>query len=220
MQTIQLSAPAGATTAQRQFNRYPGSAPIRPDIWRGLSKAKKRLEARVLAANFFWTGGGITRAPAKKSRGLGRPKIFGKDAKSATYGRDVQKFFRGDDFAQSGPRFTSRAVSDSSASKRNAEVKAGAASDGFAGAVISIDGKLRPRASLHAVDRAPIDLVSDRAERASAKRDGGRRARHVVAIVEDAADDICDASKRATVRDDLNLMAVDHDHLSRLKLAA
>jgi hypothetical protein len=165
-------------------------------------------------------GGKITRPLEKKKRGPGRPQIFGKDTKSASYSRDVTRFYSGHDFTQSGPRWTSRPVRDDSAAKRDAQRKAGVSSDDFAGAVVEAGGKLGSKRALHAVDRAPIDLVSDRTMAESAKRDGGRRARQVVKLIEDTADDLRDASNNASIRDDMNLNAVDHEHLDRFRLAA
>jgi hypothetical protein len=129
-------------------------------------------------------GGEIIKVRAGKHRSDGRP-IFGKDSKSAAYKRDASRFFSGHDLTQKGPRWTAKAVPHNSATKRDAERKAGISHQDFAGAVIEIGGKLRSKAVLHAVvDQAPVDLVSDAALAASAKR-GGRSAQQALRVVED-----------------------------------
>jgi hypothetical protein len=213
-----------ATIAQRQFNPFKDfSKRSLPDLWHGLMKSEKRENLRALVYGFLIEGGEIIKVPAKKHRAAGRPRIFGKDSRSAAYSRDTSRFFNGHDFTQSGPRWTSKPAPDKSASKRDAERKAGVSHQNFGGAVIDINGKLRPRAPLHAVvDKAPIDLVSDAALAASAKRDGKKHIGKTdsVAVIEDTADSISDGASRATVKDDLNLMAPDREHLERFKLAA
>jgi hypothetical protein len=179
-----------ATIAQRQFNPFKDfSKRTLPDIWHGLMKSQKRENLRALVYGFLVEGGEIIKVPAKKHRGAGRPRIFGKDSRAAAYRRDTSRFFNGHDFPQSGPRWTSKPVPDDSASKRDAARHAGVGHQDFSGAVIEINGKLR-------------------------SRQVGFK------IVEDTADDMDDASKRATIRDDLNQMAVDREHLERFKLAA
>jgi hypothetical protein len=187
-----------------------------------------------LVAEFLAKGGEIERAPASKKHGPGRPRIFSGEGtiKSASYERGVKKFFAGDDFVHrerdkktgkivnTGPQFTSRPVRENSSAKRDTERKAGVAHENFAGAVVAVGYKLRSRTSLHAVDKADVDLVSNRALAASAKRDGSRRSRQVVKIIEDAADDVLDAERCATVSDDLNLNNVEHEHFEKFNLAA
>jgi hypothetical protein len=73
---------------------------------------------------------------------------------------------------------------------------------------VSINGKLAPRHALHTADEAPVDMVSK----------GGSE--KVVTLVNDAADDLSDANRRARIRDELNLTNVDHTHNARFKLAA
>ena len=67
-----------ATAAQQQFNQYP-SRPFKPDIWHRLPKIDKREDLKALVYVYLINGGQIERAPPKKSRGAGRPRIFGKD---------------------------------------------------------------------------------------------------------------------------------------------
>jgi hypothetical protein len=187
-----------ASEAQRQFNKYPGSKPIAPDVWRTLPKDQKRDEAERLVAEFLAKGGTITKAPPQKSH---RGRAFTKDTKAPGHGRDVDRYFSG------GHQWESRAVSERSSAKRQ---------DDVGGAVVSIGGKLVSRHSI--ADHHVIDLVSDKAERESAKRNGvGRKYESVT--TEDAGDDISDACGRATIKDDLT-PDIDKQHRRRFKLAA
>ena len=176
-----------ATAAQQRFNQYP-SRPFKPDIWHRLPKIDKRENLKALVYVYLINGGQIERAPPKKSRGAGRPRIFGKDSRSAAYDRDTVRFLSGHDFTQSGPRWTSKPVRDDSASKRDATSHAGISHPDFRGAVTEINGRLRPR--------------------------------QVGNVIADTADKVHDSAKRATIRDELNLNAVDFEHSNRLKLAA
>jgi hypothetical protein len=141
-----------ATESQRLFNNTYSPLRYRRDIWRGLTKAEKRLEARVLAATFFWSGGDITRAQKSTPKGPGRHINFTKDVRSAAYNRDVTRYFRGDN-PGAETRFTYRAA------------------------------------------------VNDD-------------------ITPDTVKIIHDASERATIRDQMNLLAVDREHNAAFKLAA
>jgi hypothetical protein len=205
---------------QRQFNKYPVAKAYKPDIWRDLSKQDKRLSTIALAYSFLLGGGKITKAPAKKNKG-GRAQIFTKDTRDAKgHERWSKKFFAGDDFTTSGPRFTSKPISERAADQRDVERKAGTSHSTFSGAVIDIGGKLMERKASHAKDEAFIDLVSDDALLASAKRGGGRHAQKIVKLIEDGCDDVTDAYRAATIRDDFNLNNVDHAHNAKFKLAA
>ena len=131
-----------------------------------------------------------------------------------------RKFFAGDDFTAKGPRFLSKPISERAADQRDIERKAGISHATFSGAVVDISGKLEARKDSHATTEYLIDLVSDDALRASAKRDGGRHAQKIVQLIEDSGDDLSDANRRATIRDDLNLINNDHAHNAKFKLAA
>jgi hypothetical protein len=205
---------------QRLFNQYPTRAAFKPDIWHRLRKDEKRIEASALVDNFLREGGQIIKAPAKKRKG-GRPEIFNKDTRAVkAHEKWSRKFYSGDDFTQKGPRFTSKPVPENSAAKRDTERKGGTSHAEFSGSVIDINGKLQARKESHATTEYHIDLVSDTALTDSAKRDGGRHSQKIVTLIEDSADDVTDANRRATIRDDDNLNGVDHSHNKRLKLAA
>jgi hypothetical protein len=209
---------------QRQFNKYPTPAAFKPDVWHKLQKDKKRIEASALVADFLNSGGQVTRAPEKKRKGGGNPEqIFQKDTRAPkAHERWNKKFYAGDDFVAKGPRFTSKPVPENSAAKRDIERKAGVSHTGFTGAVVATDnGKLQERKASRATTEAYIDLVSDAALRESAKRDGGRQSNNkIVEPIEDSADDVKDANRSSTIRDDYNLCNVDVAHNKRLKLAA
>jgi hypothetical protein len=179
------------------------------------------MSAIALTYAFLLGGGQINKVPPAKKRKGGRPEIFQKDTRtSATHERWNRKFFAGDDFTQRGPRFTSKPISDKSADQRGVVHKAGVSHVDFTGAVVDIDGKLQARTALHATNEARVDTVSDAALSAGAKRDGGRHTQKVVRLVEDTSDDLSDAYRRATIRDEFNLNNVDHAHNQRFKLAA
>jgi hypothetical protein len=97
--------------------------------------------------------------------------------------------------------------------------KGGTSHATFSGAVVDINGTLEARKESHATSEAYIDLVSDAALRASAKR-GDRHAQKIVELIEDGHDNVTDAYRSATIRDEFNLNGVDHAHNRRLKLAA
>jgi hypothetical protein len=205
---------------QRAFNKYPVKEAFKPDIWHRASKDQKRIETNALVDAFLRQGGQITVAPAKKRKG-GRTEIFGKDTRAPkVHEHWNRKFYAGDDFVQKGPRFLSKPISERAADKRDIERKGGVAHAAFTGAVTDINGKLQARKESHATTEYHIDLVSDAALRASAKRDGGRHSQKIVTLIEDSADDVTDANRRATIRDDDNLNGVDHAHNRRFKLAA
>jgi hypothetical protein len=209
-----------ASTQQRLFNRYPVHKPFNLDVWYGCSKQEKRDSTIALTYSFLLGGGQITKVAAKKLKG-GRPQIFQKDTKApAVHERWSKKYFSGDDFATKGPRFTAKPISEKSADQRDLERKAGISHSDFTGAVVDINGKLQARKASHATSEAYIDLVSDTALAASAKRDGGRHSQKIVQLIKDSGDDISDADKRATIRDRLNLNNIDHEHNGRFKLAA
>ena len=185
---------------QREFNKYPVKA-FKPDIWFGLPKQDKRLSTIALTYSFLLQGGRITKAPAKKRKD-GRPDIFGKDTRAVkSHEHWNKKFYSGDDFTQKAPRFTSKALPENSAAKRDIERKAGISHAAFTGSVIDISGKLQARKESHATSEAYIDLVSDEALRASAKR-GDRHAHKIVTLIEDGCDNVTDAYRAATIRDD------------------
>jgi hypothetical protein len=191
------------------FNQYPVRKPFVADIWHKSSKEQKRVEASALVDAFLRDGGQITKAAPKKRKSGGRTEIFGKDTTvPKVHEHWSRKFFAGHDFCQRGPRFTSKPASEKSADQRDLARKAGTAHAEFAGAVVSINGKLAPRHALHTADEAPVDMVSK----------GGSE--KVVTLVNDAADDLSDANRRARIRDELNLTNVDHTHNARFKLAA
>jgi hypothetical protein len=205
--------------SQKRFNQYPVRA-FKPDTWRGLSKEDKRNSAIALTYSFLVGGGQITKAPEKKRTG-GPAVIFGKDTKAVkAHEKWSRKFYSGDDFTQKGPRFTSKPVPENSAAKRDTERKGGTSHAEFSGSVVDINGKLQARKESHATTEYLVDLVSDDALTASAERDGGRHSQKIVQLIEDSADDVTDANRRATIRDDDNLNGVDHSHNKRLKLAA
>jgi hypothetical protein len=209
-----------ASAQQRLFNQYPIHKPLNPDIWHRVPKEEKRSSAIALVYSFLLGGGTITKCPAKKRKG-GKPEIFGKDSRAPkAHEKWNRKFYAGDDFTQKGPRFTSKPVPENSAAKRDIERKAGVSHSEFTGSVIDIGGKLQERNARHATSEAYIDLVSDNALRESAKRDGGRHSHKIVTLIEDSGDDVKDAYRSATIRDDLNLNAVDHAHNAKFKLAA
>jgi hypothetical protein len=209
-----------ASAQQRLFNQYPSGKAFAPDIWHGRSKEEKRNSATALTYAFLLDGGTITKCPPAK-RGKGRPEIFKKDTRaSAAHERWNKKFLAGDDFVQKGPRFLSKPISERAADQRDIERKAGISHATFNGAVVDLNGKLEAKKASHATTEYLVDLVSEDALRASAKRDGGRHAQKIVQLVEDTGDDLSDAYRRATIRDDLNLNGIDHAHNSRFKLAA
>jgi hypothetical protein len=208
-----------ATVEQRQFNKYPIHAPLNPDIWHRASKHEKRASAIALTYTFLVDGGKITKCPPAKRKG-GLNKIFEKEVRSKAYENWHDKFLAGDDFSDKGPRFTSKAIPETSASKRDTERKSGVSHANFSGAVIiDIAGKLKARKASHAAFEYDIDLVSDEALRASAQR-GDKRSQKIVELIEDSADDVSDANRRSTISDDFNLCNVDITHNARLKLAA
>jgi hypothetical protein len=195
-----------ASAQQRLFNQYPVKT-FNTDIWHGIPKAEKRMSAIALTYAFLLDGGQITKVPPPKTR-KGRPEIFNKDTRAVkAHEKWSRKFFSGDDFCQSGPRFTSKPISDKSADI-DAERKAGVSHAEFVGAVVDINGKLQARHALHVTDEAPVDMVSK----------GGSE--KVVLLINDTADDLSDAHRRTRIRDDLNLTNVDHTHNARFKLAA
>jgi hypothetical protein len=196
-----------ASQQQRLFNQYP--TPFKPDIWRGFSKEQRRTSAIALLYGFLLEGGQITKAPPAKKRKGGRPEIFQNDTRaSAAHARWNRKFYAGDDLTQRGPRFTSKPVSEKAIDRRDIERKAGVSHSEFVGAVVDINGKLQPRNAPHTADEAPVDLVSK----------GGSE--KVVQLIADTKDDLSDARRRATIRDELNLNNVDHAHMAKFKLAA
>ena len=210
-----------ASTAQRTFNTYPINKPLKPDIWHRVPKHEKRMSAIALTYAFLLDGGQITKCPPAKRRKGGRTEIFTKDVRAPkAHEHWNKKFYSGDDFVKKGPRFTSKPISERAADKRDIERKAGTSHATFSGSVIDIGGKLQERNARHATSEAYIDLVSEDALRESAKRDGGKHSHKIVELIEDSADDVKDANRRATIRDDDNLNGVDHSHNKRLKLAA
>ena len=207
-----------ASTQQRQFNKYPIAKPINLDSWHGLSKQDKRNSVIALTYSFLLAGGQIIKAPAKKSKG-GRPEIFQKDTRAVkSHERWNKKFYAGDDFTQKGPRFTSKPIPENSAAKRDVERKAGTVHAEFSGAVVDINGTLKARKESHATSEAYVDLVSDAALRASAKR-GDKHAQKIVQLIEDGHDSVTDAYRSATIATNW-IINVDHDHNAKLKLAA
>jgi hypothetical protein len=203
-----------------QFNAYPVRKPFVADIWYRWQKHEKREATSALVADFLAAGGKITKAEPKKRKG-GRPEIFGKDTRAPkVHEHWSRKFFAGDDFTAKGPRFTSKPISERAADQRDTERKAGISHSDFTGAVVAIGGKLKAKKASHATTEYHIDLVSDSALSASAKRDGGRHAQKIVKLIEDTGDDLSDANRRSTIHDDLNLTAVDHVHNAKFKLAA
>jgi hypothetical protein len=207
-----------ASTQQRLFNQYPIKA-FKPDIWFRLPKDEKRQSAIALCYSFLLEGGRITKAAAKKRKDS-RPDIFGKDTRAPkVHEHWSRKFFAGDDFTAKSPRFTSKPISERAADKRDVERKAGISHAAFTGSVIDISGKLQARKESHATSEAYIDLVSDDALRASAKR-GDRHAHKIVTLIEDGCDDVTDAYRAATISDDFNLNGIDHVHNAKFKLAA
>jgi hypothetical protein len=193
---------------QRLFNPYPIKEFV-PDIWHGLSKADKRNSTVALTYAYLLDGGLITKAPPKKRKGS-RPEIFTKDTRAVkVHEYWSRKFYAGDDFTAKGPRFTSKPIPEKSADKRDIERKAGVSHSEFVGAVVEINGKLQPRNAPHTADEALVDMVSS-----------GGNSEKVVVFFEDAGDDLSDAYRRARIRDDLNLNAVDHAHNAKFKLAA
>jgi hypothetical protein len=211
-----------ASTAQRTFNTYPINKPLKPDIWHRVPKHEKRMSAIALTYAFLLDGGQITKCPPAKRRKGGRTEIFTKDVRAPkAHKKWNRKFYSGDDFTQKGPRFTSKPVPENSSAKRDIERKGGTSHAEFSGAVIiDINGKLQARKESHATTEYHIDLVSDDALRASAKRDGGRHSQKIVQLIEDVGDDVTDAYRSATISDDDNLNNVDLAHNKRLKLAA
>ena len=209
------------TNSQKKFNPYPVKAFVL-DVWHRLRKDEKRIEASALVGNFLRKGGQITKAPAKKKRGDGRPEIFQKDTRaSAAHEKWNRKFFAGDDFATTGPRFLSKPISERAADQRDVERKAGTSHATFSGAVVDINGKLEAKKASHATTEYIVDLVSDDALRASAKRDGGKHSHKIVTLVEDSGDDLSDANRRAMIHDHFNLLNnIGHAHNARFKLAA
>jgi hypothetical protein len=171
-----------ASAQQRLFNQYPVKT-FTADIWHRVPKEEKRLSAIALVYSFLLDGGTITKCPPAK-RGKGRPEIFGKDTRaSAAHERWSKKFFAGDDFVQKGPRFLSKPISERAADQRDIERKAGISHAEFVGAVVDINGKLKARKESHAATEYHIDLVSDAALSASAKRDGGKHAQKIVQLM-------------------------------------
>ena len=155
-----------ASEQQRTFNPYPIHKPLSPDIWHHVPKEEKRLSAIALTYSFLLQGGRIFKAPAKQRKD-GRPQIFQKDISDAKgHERWSRKFYGGDDFTQSGPRFTSKPISEKSADKRDVAHKAGASHIEFTGAVVAIAGKLLPR-SLQGVSHDAGDDLSDAYNRAT-----------------------------------------------------
>jgi hypothetical protein len=205
--------------SQKRFNQYPVRAFVR-DIWHGCSKEDKRNSATALTYSFLLAGGQLTKvAPVKKRKG--RPEVFNKDTRATkAHERWNKKFYSGDDFVQKGPRFLSKPISERAADQRDIERKAGISHATFSGAVTDINGKLKARKESHATTEYHIDLVSDAALTASAERDGGRHSHKIVTLIEDSGDDVSDANRRATIRDDDNLNNVDHAHNAKFKLAA
>jgi hypothetical protein len=206
--------------SQKKFNPYPVKAFV-PDVWHRLRKDEKRIEASALIDTYLRDGGEIIKALAKKRKN-GRPEIFNKDTRAVkAHEKWSRKFYSGDDFLQKGPRFTSKPVPENSSAKRDIERKGGTSHAEFSGAVIvDISGKLQARKESHATTEYHIDLVSDDALRASAKRDGGKHSQKIVELIEDSADDVTNAYRSATISDDYNLCNVDLAHNARLKLAA
>jgi hypothetical protein len=205
--------------AQRDFNKYPIHKPLCLDIWHRVPKHEKRNSAIALTYSFLLAGGQITKVPAKNSKG-GIPEIFHKDTRAVkSHERWNKKFYAGDDFTAKGPRFTSKPVPENSAAKRDVARKGGVSHVGFTGAVVDINGTLKARKESHATSEAYIDLVSDDALRASAKR-GDRHAHKIVTLIEDGCDDVTDAYRAATISDDFNLNGIDHVHNAKFKLAA
>jgi hypothetical protein len=191
------------------FNQYPVRKPFVADIWHKSSKDQKRIEATALVDAFLRDGGQITNAPAKKRKAGGRTEIFTKDTHAVkVHEYWSRKFYAGDDFTAREPRFTSKRVSEKSIDKADVARKAGVAHEEFAGAVVTINGKLQPAHVDHAIDEAVVDLVSK----------GGSE--KVVQLVADTKDALSDADRRAKIRDELNLNDVDYTHAARLKLAA
>ena len=192
-----------ASEQQRMFNPYPIHKPLSPDIWHRVPKEEKRLSAIALVYSFLLGGGQITKAPAKKSKG-GRPQIFQKDVRDAKgHEKWNRKFLAGDDFTTKAPRFTSKPIPENSAAKRDTERKAGISHAAFGGAVININGKLQARKASHATTETYIDLVSDEAD--SRQREARRgRSHKIVKLIEDGHDDVTDAYRSATIRDELN----------------
>jgi len=139
-----------ASEQQRTFNPYPIHKPLSPDIWHRVPKEEKRLSAIAPTYSFLLQGGRIFKAPAKQRKD-GRPQIFQKDISDAK---------------QSGPRFTSKPISEKSADKRDVAHKAGASPIEFTGAVVAIAGKLLPR-SLQGVSHDAGDDLSDAYNRAT-----------------------------------------------------
>jgi hypothetical protein len=197
-----------ASTQQRLFNQYP-LRKYTTDIWHGWTKDQKRASTIALTYVFLIEDGQVTKAPPAKQRKGGRPSIFQKDAPaSAAYERWNRKYFAGDDFKQSGPRFTSKPLSEKSADQRDIERKAGASHAEFIGSVVQLGGKLLPRHALSATDESLVDLVST------------VRSEKVVHLATDTSDRLSDANRRATIRDELNLNDIDHEHNEMFKLAA
>ena len=158
---------------------------------------------------------------AKKKRGDGRAEIFQKDTRApAAHEKWNRKYFAGDDFTTAAPRFLSKPISERAADQRDLERKAGVSHASFTGAVADINGKLQARKASHATTEYIVDLVSDDALRASAKRDGGKHSHKIVELIEDCGDDLSDANRRPTILDNLNLNNVDHAHNAKFKLAA
>ena len=179
------------------------------------------MSAIALTYAFLLDRGQITKVATTKKRKGGRPEIFQKDTRaSAAHERWSKKYFAGDDFTTTGPRFTSKPISERAADQRDIESKAGISHSDFTGAVVDINGKLQARKAFHATSEAFIDLVSDGALAASAKRDGGKHSHKIVTLIEDSADDLSDANRRSTIHDHMNLNNVDYAHNAKFRLAA
>ena len=177
-----------ASQQQRLFNQYPINKPLNLDLWLGCSKEEKRMSAIALTYAFLLDGGKITKVATTKKRKGGRPEIFQKDTRaSAAHERWSKKYFAGDDFTATGPRFISKPISERAADQRDIERKAGISHATFSGAVADINGKLQARKASHATTEYIVDLVSDDASRASAKRDGGKHSHKIVTLIEDSA---------------------------------
>jgi hypothetical protein len=207
---------------QREFNKYPAAKTFKPDIWRGLPKEERRNSTIALTYNFLLGGGKITKVPMTKKRKGGTPDIgFQKDTRAVkAHDKWNRKFFAGDDFTAKGPRFTSKPISERAADQRDVERKGGAAHATFSGAIIDVGGgKLQGRNARHATSEAYIDLVSDDALRASAKR-GDRHAQKIVKLIEDSCDDVTDAYQSAMIDDKYNINGIDHAHNAKFKFAA
>jgi hypothetical protein len=194
-----------ATESQRLFNRTYSENRYRPDVWRNLSKEEKRLEGLALLTNFIWSGGNITYAVKPSPKGKGRHLNFQTDEKSGSYSRDVTRYLRGDNLGAKS-RFTSRPIKDDAATKRDAVKRAGVAHTDFSGGVARIGDRLVPRQAGSKIVWEEKDPTGVLIEPKANNRD--------------SADGLVDAARRATVRDDFNMMAIDHEHLAAFKLAA